>query len=86
MTKHFSDEYPAYGDCFSNRNESNDMKDTIEIRAELRKQESLLQSLKDKYSRLHQIDMQSGEGSQVRGEMNRIQGFIDGLIWVLDND
>jgi hypothetical protein len=58
----------------------------LEIKAELRKQEALLQSAKNKYSRLHPIEMQSGEGNQIRGEINRIQGFIDGLKWTLNDD
>ena len=61
------------------------MKTKMEIRAEIRKNESLLQSLKDKYSRMGQMDMQSGDGSQMRGAMNHVQGIIEGLTWTLND-
>lgn len=62
------------------------MKERIEIRAEIRKLESSLVSLKDRYTRMHQIDLMSGDGSRVRTEMHNIQGQIDALNWVLDKN
>ena len=62
------------------------MKGRFEIKVETRKQEALLQNLKDKYSRMHLIDMQSGDGNKMRAEMNRIQGFVEGLEWCIKED
>ena len=62
------------------------MKTAIEIKAEIRKREGSLISMKDKYSRMHPIDIQSGDGNQMRSEMNKELGFIEGLNWILQDE
>ena len=59
------------------------MKTIDEINAEILLQEKLLKDLRDRYSRLYQIDMMSGDGSTIRAAMNKAQGFIDALHWIL---
>ena len=48
--------------------------------------EKSLNDMKDKYSRMHQIDMQSGDGNKMREAMNKTQGKIDSLKWVLNQE
>ena len=62
------------------------MKGRFEIKLSILELEKDLNSAKDKYSRMGQIDMQSGDGNQMREIMNKSQGEIDALKWVLEND
>ena len=60
------------------------MKGRFEIKIRILELEKSLNAMKDKYSRMHQIDMQGGDGNQMREAMNKAQGEIDALKWVRD--
>ena len=62
------------------------MKGRFEIKCRILELEKSLNDMKDKYSRMHQIDILSGDGNKMREAMNKTQGKIDVLKWVLEND
>ena len=59
------------------------MKDEITIKVQLDIFRQKYQEEKDRHSRMCQIDMQSGEGSQCRENINKLDGKITALKWVL---
>jgi len=59
------------------------MKDEITIKVQLDIFRQKYQEEKDRHSRMSQIDMQSGEGSQCRENINKLDGKITALKWVL---
>ena len=59
------------------------MKDKITIEIEMNFLKDQYQKEKDRHHRMCQIDMQSGEGSQCRENINKLDGKITALKWVL---
>ena len=62
------------------------MKTKKEILERIKKLEKKQQSDKDLYRSLEQIDMQSMAGNVMRKNLNRTQGEIKALKWVLNEN
>jgi len=62
------------------------MKGRFEIKVHILELEKSLNGMKDKYSRMHYLDIQSGDSVQMREAMNKTQSEIDALKWVIEND
>jgi len=59
------------------------MKTKNEIEREIMYAEQDLERQIEKHSQLSQIDMLSGEGSEIRAKINKLKGKIETLNWVL---
>jgi len=60
------------------------MKDAITIDLEIEVLKGDLKKKKETYSKMHQIELMSGEGNQCIEEMSCIEGKITALKWVLN--
>ena len=60
------------------------MKTREEIEEQIRFAKDQLSNSRDKYGKLHQIDMQSQEGNMYHELINQMKGEIMALEWVLN--
>ena len=60
------------------------MKTKEDIEWQIKFAKDQLSEAKDKYTKLHQIDMQSQEGAIYREQINQKKGEIIALEWVLN--
>ena len=59
------------------------MKDETAIKVQIDILQQKYFEERDQYHRLHYMDMQSGEGNQCRERMDKLDGKITALKWVL---
>jgi len=60
------------------------MQRELDIKMELAGSKEQLEIQEKKYSKMHYMDMQSGEGNQLREYINNLKGRIWALKWVLE--
>lgn len=62
------------------------MKTEIQIKQELYENQHKLIILKAQHDQLHQIDMLSADGSNLREQINKHKGKIEVLEWILKDE
>jgi len=74
------------GNDLTKKERKNKMKAFTLIQFEIELLERRLEQKKTAHCKLHQIDMQSSTGSQLREEIHKIHGNIAALKWVTDDN
>jgi len=74
------------GRNLTKKRKENKMKAFTQIEFEIEDLKKRLVQKEVAHNNLHQIDMQSSTGNQLREEINKINGNITALEWVINNN